>query len=242
MRVKLKGEITAERLAEALQKASEKLESVNAGTKIYGANLYLTPFDAEGLPFDLVDHHGKPLCITIAAKSGELVKPALTAEGEQRRDKLKEEAKRRAEEEEEQYREHRAKLRQEDIERKKKCAQAKAEFESANEITTQLLKAMPEHFVSELNKTIQTVWDDLSPTEPHGKNKGLPKPRPAFRFQDDELLLTSPTWKHPKRLRNPVGTLDYNTLKPVWNHTAWLETVRRIAVVLEELSDGISQP
>lgn len=94
MRIKIKGEITAERLAEALHAAAEKYEAVRPGHKVYGANLYLTAFDADGLPFDLVDHRGEPLSITIEAKSGELVKPALTAEGEARRQKAKEEARR----------------------------------------------------------------------------------------------------------------------------------------------------
>lgn len=97
MRIKIKGEITAERLAEALHAAAEKYEAVRPGHKVYGANLYLTAFDADGLPFDLVDHRGEPLSITIEAKSGELVKPALTAEGEARRQKAKEEARRQAE-------------------------------------------------------------------------------------------------------------------------------------------------
>ncbi|WP_341649903.1 hypothetical protein [Thauera humireducens] len=65
MRIKIKGEITAERLAEALHAAAEKYEAVRPGHKVYGANLYLTAFDADGLPFDLVrpsrrtafDHH-----------------------------------------------------------------------------------------------------------------------------------------------------------------------------------------
>ncbi|WP_262191458.1 hypothetical protein [Pseudomonas aeruginosa] len=90
MRIKIKGEITAERLAEALHAAAEKYEAVRPGHKVYGANLYLTAFDADGLPFDLADHRGEPLSITIEAKSGELVKPALTAEGEARRQKAKE--------------------------------------------------------------------------------------------------------------------------------------------------------
>lgn len=45
MRIKIKGEITAERLAEALHAAAEKYEAVRPGHKVYGANLYLTAFD-----------------------------------------------------------------------------------------------------------------------------------------------------------------------------------------------------
>ena len=94
------GNINTVNHAEAtlIRAAAEKYEAVRPGHKVYGANLYLTAFDADGLPFDLVDHRGEPLSITIEAKSGELVKPALTAEGEARRQKAKEEARRQAEE------------------------------------------------------------------------------------------------------------------------------------------------
>ncbi|MEB2694217.1 hypothetical protein QJQ08_00060 [Chlamydia suis] len=66
MRIKIKGEITAERLAEALHAAAEKSGAVRPG-RGYGANLYLTAFDADGLPFDLVDHRGEPLSIAAEA-------------------------------------------------------------------------------------------------------------------------------------------------------------------------------
>ncbi|GJA56429.1 hypothetical protein KAM348_38520 [Aeromonas caviae] len=159
MRIKIKGEITAERLAEALHAAAEKYEAVRPGHKVYGANLYLTAFDADGLPFDLVDHRGEPLSITIEAKSGELVKPALTAEGEARRQKAKEEARRQAEEAEaEAQRRHRQTLdeyEQERQKRRKKEAEARKQFEDANAITAELLKTMPERFIDELHILVE---------------------------------------------------------------------------------------
>lgn len=69
MRVKIKGEITSERLAEAPQAATAQFEAVRPGCKVYGANLYLTAYDADGLPFDLADHRGEPLWINIAGKA-----------------------------------------------------------------------------------------------------------------------------------------------------------------------------
>ncbi len=236
MRIKLTGEITAERLAEALQQASDELEAARTGTKIYGANLYLTPFDADGLPFDLVDDHGKSVCITITAKTGELVKPALTADGERRRNQASEEVKRQTEDKEKRHQASMERVRQIQLESKRACARAKAKFEYLNELTAQFLKDTPEHFVGELNKTIQAVWDEFDPIEPHGKNKGQPKPRPSFDFQGDELILTSPTWRYPKPQLNPIGKLHLSELEPVWRNAAWFEVVKRIAVVMEELS------
>lgn len=143
MRIKIKGEITAESLAEALHAAAEKYEAVRPGHKVYGANLYLTAFDADGLPFDLADHRGEPLSITIEAKSGELVKPALTAEGEARRQKAKEEARKAEAEAQRRHRQALDEYEQERQKRLKKEAEARKQFEDANATTAELLKTMP---------------------------------------------------------------------------------------------------
>jgi hypothetical protein len=240
MRIKIKGEITAERLAEALQKASEQYERVRPGHKIYGANLYITAFDADGLPFDLVDHRGESLSITIEAKSGELVKPALTAEGEQRRQQAKEEAKRLEAEAEakaaEYERERQKTLVEHHRKQREKEAQARQQFEVVNTITASLLETMPERFVDELNKTVQGVWDDLKPVEPSGKKKGQPKPLPVFQIHAGGLVLAVDTWKNPRQLRNPICTLQHDEIAPLWMHDAWLETMKRVVPLLEELS------
>ena len=155
MRIKIKGEITAESLAEALHAAAEKYEAVRPGHKVYGANLYLTAFDADGLPFDLADHRGEPLSITIEAKSGELVKPALTAEGEKRRQEAKRleektiaEAKRRERETFDEYERKRQ-------EKQAKEEKARSQFKWLNETTAELLKNHPDRFIEELNGAVQ---------------------------------------------------------------------------------------
>ncbi|WP_227689402.1 hypothetical protein [Klebsiella quasipneumoniae] len=125
-------------------RSSRKIRSCEAGAQgLWGQSL------PHGIrcgwsAFDLVDHRGEPLSITIEAKSGELVKPALTAEGEARRQKAKEEARRQAEEAEaEAQRRHRQTLdeyEQERQKRRKKEAEARKQFEDANAITAELLK------------------------------------------------------------------------------------------------------
>lgn len=242
MRIKIKGQITAERLAEALQAAAEKYEAVRPGCKIYGANLYLTAFDADGMPFDLADHRGEPLSITIQAKSGELVRPALTADGEARRQKALDEARRRAEEEEarnrEMFAEHEKLLR----ERREKEAEAKKQFERANAITAALLESMPERFVNELNRTVQCVWDDLKPVETKGAKKGLPKAQPVFSINAEGLLLSVDTWKNPRLVLNPFCTFRHGEIAPIWTHDAWREAMRRMVDLLDALKGAPETP
>ena len=239
MRIKIKGEITAERLAEALQAATEKFEAARPGSKVYGANLYLTAYDADGLPFDLVDHRGEPLWINIAAKSGELVRPALSADGEERRQKAKDEAKRLTEEaeakEKTEYEQVVAKLKQKRQEQQEKEAVAKASFDWLNTTTAELLERSPERFISGLNEAVQAAWDELKPVGTQGKKKGVPTPLPVFSLYEGGLLLSVETWKIPRRLLNPMLTLSNGELKPFWESNAWENAMERMRSVLDPL-------
>lgn len=110
--------------------------------------------------------------------------------------------------------------------RRKKEAEARKQFEDANAITAELLKTMPERFIDELNKTVQGVWDDLKPTETQGKKKGQPKALPVFSVHADGLLLSVETWKNPRRVLNPLCTLQHGKIAPFWMHeAAWLEAM-----------------
>ncbi len=240
VRIKIKGEITAERLAEALHKASEKYEAIRPGTKIYGANLYVTAYDADGLPFDLVDHRGEPLSITIEAKSGELVRPALTAEGERRRQQAKDEARRLEEEAfAEAKRRDRETLNEYERKWQEKRAQeaeAREQFQWLNKTTAELLKNHPERFIEELNGAVQAAWQECQPVAKQGTKKGLPMPMPTFSIHAGGLLLSVETWKNPRRVLNPICTLQHGKLAPFWAHEAWDDAIAKIVDVLERLT------
>ena len=246
MRIKIKGEISAERLTEALQTAVEKYEAVRPGHKIYGANLYLTAFDADGLPFDLADHRGEPLSITIEAKSGELVKPALTAEGEKRRQEAKRleektiaEAKRRERETFDEYERKRQ-------EKQAKEEKARSQFKWLNETTAELLKNHPDRFIEELNGAVQAAWQKYQPITKQGAKKGQPLPLPTFSKHADGLLLSVENWKNPRRVLNPICTFQHGEITPLWAHDAWSEAMRRIVDLLDTLTaapaDALESP
>ncbi|MEG0869806.1 MAG: OfxX fusion product [Hafnia sp.] len=236
MRIKIKGEITAERLAQALQVASEKFEAARPGAKIYGANIYISAFDADGLPFDLVDHYGKSLEITIKAEPGELVKPALTAEGENRRQAEQDKFNQEQEEAEARSKKHMEQIQQMRDEREKREAEDTQAFTKINTLTAKFLEAMPEHFIIELNNTVKEVWDALKPAETKGKNKGQPRAMPVFKTASGSLVLSTDTWKNPRVVRNPICTLTYDGLTGYWKHDAWREVMAKIGALLEKLS------
>ena len=93
-----------------------------------------------------------------------------------------------------------------------------------------------ERFIDELNKTVQGVWDDLKPTETQGKKKGQPKALPVFSIHADGLVLSVETWKNPRRVLNPLCTLQHGEIAPFWMHEAWLEAMRRIVDLLDTLT------
>lgn len=238
MRVKIKGEITASRLEKAFQKAVEKYEAVRPGAKIYGANLYLTAYDADGLPFDLADQRGESLFITIEADSGEIVKPALTAEGEWRRQQAhqaKEEACAAAERLEKETLEKYAKIKRE---RQEQEAKARETFKGLNEATAKRIQNDPENFINELNSAIQTAWQKCQPLAKHGTQKGLPLALPTFSLHADGLLLSVKTRTHPRRVLNPICTLQHGEITSFWMHEAWDEATRQIRKVLHTTSEA----
>ena len=85
MRVKIEGRITVERLAQALQEAAKIYERACPGHAIYGANLYLNAYRADGLQFGGGDpdlRHGflpcDPVATEVASHASEAARIGLT--------------------------------------------------------------------------------------------------------------------------------------------------------------------
>jgi len=228
MRSKIDGEITAERLAEALKFATKKFP-YDAQVRFYGANLYLAAFNAEGLPLELVDQHGQEVMIKIVAPSGTLVRPALTAEGVERRRQAKETAAARRAEEEAEFQRQEAQVLEQRRQYQAKSDLAKRTWEAANAITSQQIKTRAEEFVAELNTIVHSVWCEMKPVEPVGKRKDEPKPLPVFSMREGMLMLDVSTWKTPRQVQNPIySSRSYDRLHRFWAHPAWAEACTRI--------------
>lgn len=237
MRVKIKGEVTLEQLARALHEATKVCEPVRPGFKFYGADLYIRPFDADGVAFDVAVPDLNQIVITIPAPPDGLSKPALTANGQARIDSAKAEAKRliAAQDEADRKRDEEAaaswRARTEEINRKRRI------FERVVGLTSLLMDAMPERFVAEINTAIKTVWDDSMPVETLGKNKGKPKAMPFFGIQDHALFLFCETMKNPRRVRNPIYLNDRHSL--LWNNDSWNKATQLIAKAMIDLEKEV---
>lgn len=83
MKLKIEGEITPERVAEAVADACRTWSSTRPGGKFYGAKIQLVAFDAEGTKWSLVDDQNEPFVMVVPAPPGMIVRPALTSEGKQ---------------------------------------------------------------------------------------------------------------------------------------------------------------
>lgn len=236
MRVKIKGEITPERLADAFAQALDKLNLASPGAKVYGANLYLTPFDADGLQFELGDEDGNEIVISIAAPPGTMVKPALSAEAQARidaqrenaREEKKADAARRKIFEDEQDRLHRN--------REERYRKAELAFIALNKLTEDLLSSKPDHLIEALNAKIEDVWARLKPTEINGAKKGMLKPMPQFSMREGKLLMSSPNWKTPKIVLNPIGSLQRDRISPVWTFPDWTVATEGFMSVMADVN------
>lgn len=240
MRLKIAGEITSEHLVKAFEIAAAKLESIVPGSKFYGANLYLVPYDLEGQAFDIVDR-GASLVIKVPAQPGTLVKPALSAEAQQRRDALREERRQREI--------HAAELRhQQDVESQRKRqikaaqeARAQVTLNALNVLTSRLLMSEPKALIDGFNSAIQASWQAHQPKETYGPRKGEPKPLPVFSTADGRLVLSTRAWKNPRWLRNAVGTPREGLIAPIWTYSAWVTAVNGFLRIMQNLNGSLPE-
>lgn len=224
----------------AFEIAAAELESLVPGSKFYGANLYLVPYDLEGQAFDIVDR-GASLVINVPAQPGTLVKPALSAEAQQRRDAFREEKRQREI--------HAAELqRQRDVERQRKrqieaaqAAKAQVTLDALNVLTSRLLASEPNALIDGFNGAIRASWHALQPIETYGSRKGEPKPLPVFSIADGKLVLSTSAWKNPRWLRNAVGTPREGLIAPIWTYSAWITAVSGFLRTMESLNGSLPE-
>lgn len=243
MRLKIKGEITPEQLVKAFEVAMKELEAAVPGGKFYGANLYLTPYTPDGELLKVFDERGSPATLTVPAQPGTNVKPALSAEAQQRLDDAREAERQReaqvAERDRKVVAEHNRKRQIEAVQ----LAKARTAFNALNELTSKLLASEPEGLIDGLNEAIRASWHNQEPKEPHGPRKGELKPVPEFSIVDGKLSLFTASWQNPRPLFNPVGTLNLNlnTLAPVWTHSAWMIAVDGFLNVMAHLNGSLPE-
>lgn len=241
MRVKIRGEITPQRLAEAFELALSELQAASPGAKVYGANLYLSPFDADGLEFELADAHGNEVMIDVAAPAGTLVKPGLSAEAQVRIDQTRETS--RQQKAKDRVTRDNLLAERDRMERRRMEHREKAEaaYRGLNKLTEELLTSQPEHFIAELNETVRSTWESLKPTEPHGAKKGELKPMPVFSVFDGRLLMMNSAWKNARSLVNPVGNLKNHEITPIWSFNAWAVATAGFLRVMERLNGSLPE-
>lgn len=243
MRLKIKGEITPEQLLKAFEVATKEMEAAVPGGKFYGGNLYLTPYTPDGELFEIVDERDSPVILTVPAQPGTNVKPALSAEAQQRRDDAKEAERQRkaqvAERDRKAVAEHNRKRQMQAVQ----LAKARTAFNALNELTSKLLASEPDGLIDGLNEAIRASWHNQEPKEPHGPRKGELKPMPEFSIVDGKLSLFTASWQNPRPLFNPVGALNLslNTLAPVWTHSAWMIAVDGFLNVMEHLNGSLPE-
>ena len=220
MRIKILGEVTPDRLLEAFEVASAKIGSVSEGAKVFGANLYLTSFDSDGIPFDLGDENGNSLIFTLPAKEATLNKPEITAIGRKRLDDM-EKSKAMDKEQDAQ----RMLKDSEDWRKKKEVRHAQIKkneerFESRAVYTDYLFWRAKDKLLSGLNMLIERVWSEQKPID----NVGQPIPPPRFLCHNEKLCVISPKWKSktPMPMPCPGWALRMGDIVPYWSNQAWL--------------------
>lgn len=240
MRIKIEGEVTAERLAAALRTALAKCEQVSPGTRFFNANLYLIPYDQEGNAFEMHNAEGDPMMITQKTPPGYLDKPTVTAAGEARRLERVALREQRRQSEDEAYRQRCEAMQRERANQDAEFAVALKTRQALELITGHCLEAWPEAFIEQLNGVVSTVWETLEPRVPHGQKKGQLLAKPVYGLGKCGFEITSSTMKNPKYLTNPLLTPGPATITSLWSNAGWREVEEQIMVLMDRFAEQLT--
>ena len=222
-------------MAQALQEAAKIYERACPGHAIYGANLYLNAYRADGLQFGIASEKDKTkeMMITMKAPPGDLIKPALTSEAKASR----EAAVQKQKEKQEAYERANAIRQQEFWEQARKFeeheAKIKAHLRSANVITEHLIEWKPEEFINGVNRAIQDAWKKVNPVHAGGSRKGQTIAMPVAFHEDGVLFFASPDLKNPMKPGNPLWKRDRDKLITLWANEGWKSAQEDMHKVLE---------
>jgi len=262
MRIKIEGEITAERLAEALERLLEKLDDIpNKTFSVIGANIYFNVFDETGTQIEIKTKEPRGPLITMAAPRQGIIRPALTAEAVIARELR--EAERAAEAvaiaaKIKAHKELQKSIRDKEIAYDRAVRArwsdwhdrlmvhhdaAKALLETLNARSAFLITFQPD-YVDQLNAIVDDVWQELSPINLNNPNKGKPQLKPVYMLVFNRLTVGSPEAKTSRTLKNPVATtvnsskIQGDVTPPfLWRNPAWEEASRRIYAMIARLTD-----
>ncbi|WP_288632806.1 OfxX fusion product [Pseudomonas sp. UBA5666] len=236
MRVKIKGEITPERMAQAMEEALKYVATVDPHVQSFGANVYLNLFNADGESISIVNARREPVILTIDAPSEAKVRPVLSDEAKQRRKAAREQHQQRQLENEERGRQQEAEYKRKRQHEAAQAARAQITLDALNDLTSQLLLSHSKALIDGLNGAVRTTWEAHEPKETYGPRKGEPKPMPVFSTADGRLVLSTPAWKNPRWLRNAIGYHREGWVAPIWTFSAWVTAVSGFLRVMESLS------
>lgn len=232
MRIKIVGEVTAERLVEAFNLALEKTASI-PGSTFYGANLYINLYNSEGVQVDLAND----VTITLTNKQAEKVNaPKPYGNQNSGHSALEQACNFRLEESEEQKQKI-EEWRKQMQERREKEEESRRHCLWLDNFTTEQMAVQPDNFVKSLNEIVSSVWDEFKPVDQTGKTKGMPRPMPAYEIKSRGLVITCSSWKSPRKIKNPILYCSANGLETFWKHPAWIEARNRIIYSFQALLD-----
>lgn len=237
MRIKLFGEITAERLALALQGAAAQHGEDFGG--FYGANLYLVAYSKDGERMEIVDNKGREVMLQYAIPDGGILRPEKSAAAKQRAKDALAAADTEQEEQRKQNQLWREQAQAEQVVRKNKAEQEKQFLQDHEAIFSMLVNNFGSEFLDEVNKAIESVWAEKKPIYLQGANKGMPRPLPYIHAGLGKVWLQ--TGRQMKSIKSPLFVYDRITgTKPIWVYPEWKNyAVPAIYKVIEQFANKL---
>ena len=246
MRIKIEGPVTAERLMEALERATRTFQDVFGGDFVgfFGANLYVHAYTNDGQQVEVATKEGKEMLIRLPLTPGSIAKPALSDALKLERAAIAARAEAESKEREETQRETFEVQRAQYVRR----AQMRAEQDERERKFQAIVAAFGENVIHDCNAVIQGVWEERRPVWPHGQKKGQLRAQPYLSLLEGHVLLYAGNRPGDgQKIKTPLSKTISHKLEfqTHWASPEWKEgAVPALAAVIEDyakkLPDGSS--
>lgn len=205
MRLKIPGELSVENIILSI---SNLQNAIGVDFKILNTNIYLNLKTEDGEDISIVDKRGNDVIFVNGHPPfGTQIKCIINKKAQSPKPEY------------EDFQKEKARALNDEMEENLSPQKV---IDTLDEVTAKILSTYPKEFISDMNSTVKTVWSELMPVYPHGKNKGKPLPMPWYRVDDGKLLLHRDQGElNFTRVSNPVRRIQHQEISKFWQNPAW---------------------
>lgn len=244
MRIKIAGQLTPERLAEAIEHLNTtfKAQFGDDFAGFFGGNLYVQGFLKDGRSCE-IQSRGKEVVLSLRLPPGEIARPALSESVKAEREALRQAEAARAKAEQKRQDQMRRELDERVAEERALRKQAMADQDKREQKFKSVVEKFGDAVIDDCNAVIKAVWDEHQPVWPNGPKKGQVRATPYLQMIDGFVFLYSgTTLDRGRKIKTPISSRSSHAdVRTFWQYPEWKDVaVPALSRVIERYANQLT--